>query len=271
MEELPMSGRGVHWVGDLALECAVEVQSESGELLLELVEGGRRFECGIDVATGEASLLIDGNPSYGSPKAQTKIRGPGSYTLRFANVDDQLRLWVGRREVAFDSATTYPPLGNHKPTVADLLPAGVASRGATLEVTRLSLFRDLYYIAARSHNRRDREPAIGDFDFTYPNPYGAQPMPVDVDRVLSNPEYWGIFADSRYIDLEMGEGQFLALGDNSAASQDSRLWAGEHYVTRDLLIGKALFIYWPHSEDRIPGTSIPFPFFPNFKRMWVIR
>jgi signal peptidase I len=70
------------------------------------------------------------------------------------------------------------------------------------------------------------------------------------------------------------EGQFLALGDNSGESRDSRLWAGpgvESYVPRDLLIGKALFIYWPHSQNRIPGTHIPFPFFPNFSRMWVIR
>ena len=35
-------------------------------------------------------------------------------------------------------------------------------------------------------------------------------------------------------------------------------------MDRDLLIGKALFIYWPHSWDQIPGTKIPLPFFPNF-------
>ena len=31
---------GLHWVGDLAVECDLEVQSESGELILDLVEGG---------------------------------------------------------------------------------------------------------------------------------------------------------------------------------------------------------------------------------------
>ena len=54
--------------------------------------------------------------------------------------------------------------------------------------------------------------------------------------------------------------QFLMLGDNSAASKDSRLWEQdseypggpplEYYVRRDLLLGKALFIYWPHSWDK---------------------
>ena len=66
------------------------------------------------------------------------------------------------------------------------------------------------------------------------------------------------------------------LGDNSPRSADSRLWhrpdgAPEHYVKRDLLVGKAVFVYWPHSWNRIPGTNIPFPFFPNFARMKFVR
>jgi hypothetical protein len=37
------------------------------------------------------------------------------------------------------------------------------------------------------------------------------------------------------------------------------------------MIGKALYVYWPHSWDKIPGTDIPFPFFPNFERMGFVR
>jgi signal peptidase I len=64
------------------------------------------------------------------------------------------------------------------------------------------------------------------------------------------------------------------LGDNSPASKDSRLWEhGAHYVDRDLFIGKALYIYWPHSfgEVDIAGKHIPFPFWPNFARMGFVR
>ena len=39
------------------------------------------------------------------------------------------------------------------------------------------------------------------------------------------------------------------LGDNSAQSSDGRLWVGEWWVERELLIGKALFIYWPHGWE----------------------
>ena len=29
-------------------------------------------------------------------------------------------------------------------------------------------------------------------------------------------------------------------------SLDARLWSPPHYVSKDMLIGKALIIYWPH-------------------------
>jgi hypothetical protein len=38
-----------------------------------------------------------------------------------------------------------------------------------------------------------------------------------------------------------------------------------------MLIGKAMVVYWPHSWDEIPGTDIPFPFFPNFGAMRLVR
>jgi hypothetical protein len=56
------------------------------------------------------------------------------------------------------------------------------------------------------------------------------------------------FPLERFAVSEGGKDQFFALGDNSPQSKDSRLWATpntEYYVERDLLIGKALFIYWP--------------------------
>jgi signal peptidase I len=80
------------------------------------------------------------------------------------------------------------------------------------------------------------------------------------------------FAETLFVRFQMEEGQFFVLGDNSPRSLDGRLWRpDETYVRRELLIGKALFVYWPHALDHIPGTEIPFPFFPNFARMRMIR
>ncbi len=37
----------------------IEVESGTGELVLQLVEGGHKLDCRIDVATGTATITID--------------------------------------------------------------------------------------------------------------------------------------------------------------------------------------------------------------------
>ena len=57
--------------------------------------------------------------------------------------------------------------------------------------------------------------------------------------------------------------KFFVLGDNSAKSKDGRLWGPEYWVSRELLIGKALFIYWPHSWNKIPVRQCPVALLPQ--------
>ncbi|NLX95070.1 MAG: hypothetical protein GXY83_02720 [Rhodopirellula sp.] len=258
---------GLHWVGDLVVEAVADVESDSGELILELIEGGRHFQCRIEVATGTATLSIDGMEDF-RPTAKTKVLGPGGYHLRFANVDDQLLLWVNKGLVEFDRETTYPRLDNTVPTAEDLQPARLASHGAAVKFSHLKLRRDLYYIAVQAGG--GSAGIIADF-----NPFGPpyQPMtPERIDHFLSDPSQWEVFRTLREVEFPLQKDQFLMLGDNSAASKDSRLWdEDEFFVKRDLLIGKALYIYWPHSWNRISGTRIWFPFFPNLARMGFVR
>ncbi len=260
---------GVHWVGDLALKCTLDVRSQEGQVVLELVEGGRAMQCRIDLAAGTAELSIDGLDGFG-PKGTTAVRGPGEYEVTFANVDDQLRLWIDGALIRFgdsDAATCYPPLDNkiprHTRKTSDLTPVGIGSEGAALEVRGLRIFRDIYYIAIRrGPGNRGRTFC----DYTE--------IPAPLPKVLSDPQYWNVFATLREVEFSLDEDQFLALGDNSAKSSDSRFWEGErfeYFVSRELLIGKALFIYWPHTWHRIPYKNIFFPFFPNYARMGFVR
>ncbi len=259
---------GLHWVGDLAVETVADVESTSGELILELIEGGRHLQCRIDVATGVATLSIDGLDDF-RPTAKTKVRGPGGYHLRFANIDDQLLLWVNKSLVEFDEETTYPRLDDVVPTAEDLQPARLGSRGAAVVFSDLNLRRDLYYIAVDARGGGS-SGMIADF-----TPFGPPYQPMTRGRsedFLSDPRQWEVFRTFRDVEFPLEKDQFLMLGDNSAASKDSRLWDDqEYYVKRELLIGKALYIYWPHSWDRIPGTPVWFPFFPNFARMGFVR
>ena len=260
---------GVHWVGDLALRCTLDVKSQEGQVVLELVEGGRAMQCRIDLAAGTAQLSIDGLDSF-APTGKTAVRGPGEYEVTFANVDDQLRLWVDGELIRFgdsDAATCYPRLDNtapkHTRQASDLTPVGIGSEGAALEVRGLRILRDIYYIAVR-HGPGNR--GLQFVDYTE--------IPATMPEVLSDPRHWHVFDTLREVEFSLGEDQFLALGDNSAKSSDSRFWERydyEYFVSRELLIGKALFIYWPHSWNRIPYKNIFFPLFPNFARMGFVR
>ena len=269
---------GLHWVGDLAVECQVEIGGETGQMVFCLVEGGKHFLCTIDVATGRATLEIPDCPDFDTPAADDVISGPGKYRITFANVDDELRLWVGKRLIEFDGDGDYSLLGvdTTKAHQDDLRPVRIGSRGATLQVGHLKVFRDIYYIAVKD----SRGHVIT--DFSYPWPLTAEQVahrqsdPARWEHFVSTSGsgQWGHPETSRAVEFDLAEGQFLALGDNSAESKDGRLWGAEGYeyfVDRNLLIGKAIWIYWPHSLDKIPGTQIPIRLFPNFWRMWFVE
>lgn len=270
----------IHWVGDLVLEVDVTVQPGSGELLLDLVEGGVHFRCAIDVESGKATLskigpegdepfVNESGEKKFHPEATTSVVAGGSYRVKFANVDNQLLLWVNGWLVDFDSATTFNREANVRPKwnakdPLDLAPLGIGSKGVGLKVTRLRVYRDIYYIATSSSSH--------DSDYTFNNQYFGPNDPNGiVEQIFTTPESWDtaeIFAPEgrRSITFHFDQDEFFPMGDNSPASYDGRLWSpGTSVVDRELLIGKALFIYWPHSWNR------PIPFTPNIRRMGLIR
>ncbi len=236
-----------NWVGDLIFEASLDVADSQGQIVLEAVEGGYFFRCTIDVATGEAvcsmhasSLARDedremvfdaasGGEALSEARATTSLKGAGKYRVRFANVDDQLRLWVGEddawgdpEEVVFDTPTTYASLPMGLDTDADKSAVGIGVQGTAITVSKLRLLRDTYY---------------------------TQP-----DR---NPNYNGpLFVEN----VEVPEGKLFAMGDNSDRSKDSRYFG--FVDIENELIGKALYVYWPHAWSVV---------WPNFDRMSFVR
>jgi signal peptidase I len=158
------------------------------------------------------------------------------------------------------------------PNQDDLLPVRIGSRGAAVEVRHLKVFRDIYYVAMQARDEDDRLGPMTDFD---PSADDFPYVDLSPDRVIgffSDAAKWPVFGRRRSVQFQLGEDEFFMLGDNSAASLDSRLWGNsQFFVKRDLLVGQGLLVYWPHSRNRIPGTPIPFPFFPNFSEMGRIR
>ena len=285
---------GPFWVPDLTVSFEVDIEQvgDGGELLLELVEGVYRYRCRINLESGEAELF-QLNARHGENdernllSADSGVDGPGNYEFRFANVDDRLCLWVDGDLMDFGEEAAYQrqALDNSLPTDADLTPVGIAVRGASVAVSNLLLERDIYY-RAESHERDAQRRAFQQ----------------RLTRLVGDPQAWGEeYNEGREeldtVDLVIGPDSFLALGDNSPRSSDSRLWRSDmQTVPREFLVGKAFYIYWPHgipflndgqgfavvdhkaysrrqggvvSVDGSPKYTVPF--YPQFSRMERIR
>ena len=272
------SREGLHWVGDLMVEADVAIESATGELLLDLVEAGKHFTCRVDLATGEAKLSAEGLPDFG-PKAKTSLKGTGKHRVGFSNFDNELLLWIDGNVVEFDSSTAYNakqifgdrenvlPRTSDK-DLGDFAPAAIGARGAKLAVSRLQVWRDIYYIADDYQRMRGGDPVT---DFPHPFDHRLLELPRD-------PSMWNRFAERQQANFSMNKDQLFVMGDNSAESSDARLWVssdrgkpGGPYLDRRLLIGKALCVYWPHSWNQIPGTPVPFPLFPNVADMRLVK
>ena len=276
-ENVPVS----HWVGDLGIEMDLESTDGKGTVTLQLIEGGNRFECVLNMETGKAMLAINaGDAGFTpanddsrdkQPESVAQVVSDGSQHIRFANVDDQLLLWIDDDLVEFDRPTTYDGIKTDKPSAFnpdDRAPAAIGAAGSAITVSHLKVLRDGYYISDRV-DRRVNTNSITDYD--------PEDTPHPRSDFLANPGEWSqtdlnkttLFDRRRPQIFDIGPEQFFAMGDNSPSSLDGRLWGDKthrvpYVVDRHLLIGKALYIYWPRSLDY-------FPLCPNFPRMGFVR
>jgi signal peptidase I len=218
-----------NWVGDLMLEFELTVDRADGEVWLELARGVDRFQARFSLATGDCTLFrISTDPAHagekpGQPqelqKKPTGVNKPGTYQLRFANFDDRLTVWVGR-DLPFGDGVAYPAPAQPGPTINDLRPALIGSKGAGVKVHHLKLFRDTYYTT-----RVSSPDARGS---------GAE--------FWSNPERWQVLREIEPATFYVQPDHYMCMGDNSPASSDSRSWGT---VPERLMLGRALVVYWP--------------------------
>jgi signal peptidase I len=222
-----------NWVGELLVECEVTVQQPTGTFTLELSKGVDRFRAAWDLASGKCTLFrlkekydgVNGPPDslyVEMDSKTTKLRGKGKYRVRFANIDDRLLVWVDD-ELPFGDGVNYEPYSEKGPYHNDLQPASIGVQGATLQVRRLSLWRDTYYT---------RDPNLG-----------ADAAIADAD--LANPLAWDPLRDIAPRTFYVQPGHYLCMGDNSPESSDGRSWG---LVPERLLLGRALMIYWPFNR-----------------------
>jgi len=232
----------VNWVGDLMLEARVNVTRPTGEFLMELNKGVNRFQARWDLASGQCSLrrIDEQGTTFELGSAATGLKGTGSHTVRFANFDARLTVWVDR-ELPFGDGTAYDPPEfaakgpNEKINFGDLKqnwgprpndierPASLGSKGAAVEISDLRVWRDTYY--TMNVNSAD----LSGRDALTP-------------EVLSNPHEWARFKDLSPTAFYVFPGHYMCMGDNSTHSSDSRSWG---MVPERLMLGRALMVYFP--------------------------
>ncbi len=83
--------------------------------------------------------------------------------------------------------------------------------------------------------------------------------------VYWNPDYvdddYDIFKhEGKNGEIVIPEGSYFVMGDNRNNSEDSRWWG---FVPRDLVIGRAMFVYWSYDESASSSDFFLIDFFRN--------
>ena len=213
-------------VGDLMLEATVTLQA-GASATLELSKGTRRFRATCREGGVTLSVVGPGGGDLGT--AAAKLTAGSAHDVRFSNFDSQLRVWVGGKLLDFPGDGLYSPwessgfdascgaaLGGVFVPASwgataqnDLAaPAGVNVAGG-VTVSGLKLFADTYFSPASTQRSQDADPSD----------------PIDTFYVQP--------------------GHYFCLGDNSGQSLDGRVWG---LVPQRLMLGKAVFVFWPHNR-----------------------
>ena len=273
----------LYWVNDLTVNATIDIRNSSLEavLVLELIEGIRAVQARFQPASGKVEIVRRDRDATGGYSEGTVVAtadsgesGDGTYQFSLANVDDRVLLWINGSLVPFDREVTFVTEGFNMPGEQDLAPVGIAACGTDAVASELQIRRDIYYrsdvLNYKPETGRSADPARG-------VPVAYEISEGEFHRLaasLRSPESYGqqyarfvTEQHERYgdmFDLKLADDEYLMCGDNSPASKDSRLFdywsrpmrgihSHRHAVREKDLIGKALFIFWPHGIPFLNG------------------
>ncbi len=264
-------------VSDLRVAATIEPEDAgSFSTGLDLVARSHRFSFDVN-GQGQARITIrHAESDADSPpvlSAETTFEFPSrrAFDLEFWHVDQTLQIFVDDDEVArleydwgplerLESALFGRTLEQYQRDPISAIPAPPQLRwrfeGSPLSMRAVRLDRDLYYRPMRIQPGERRGPdgeALPELGFGC-DPRSPAALAID---------------------------QFLMLGDNSAASRDSRVWGFPHplsalrtgeprpfVVPRGMLLGKAWCVYFPAPTPYKPGGLAVIP---DFGRLRFIR
>jgi signal peptidase I len=257
-------------VSDLRVRFVLTPRASKGQVTIRLQKRNHVFWGTVDV-NGRVSIDRSGIRSANERQPwlskQLPPLVPGTAVeIAFENVDYRVALSVGGEEILSSSDDPAQP-GFYGPKVEYLQrhmrppetePPRIYASGGDFHLDHLVVERDVYYFDTR-FELRSREHAW-----------------------LQGVGGWG----TPHNPILLRFNEYFMLGDNSAASKDSRLWdtLGPHLshlgedvqlgtVPRDQIIGKAFFVYWPmgYRLEWLPSPLNRIGFIPNVGNMRWIR
>lgn len=215
------NGVGLHRVTDLAVDWSLKPETTGGTFRVSLVadkcyrrgdEAGlsvRRLVFGLDLSDGRGYLQLgEGEAAIRKTFAVSHEMGQAQ-RYRLENVDYRARALIDGELVAeidyFEALAIDldDALTRAVATNAGALPSTptIEVDGFSGSIPELSIYRDIYYV-------NDSKSIV-----------------------------WGSGGEK----IELGPGEFFAMGDNSPMSSDSRMWGK---VPRQNILGRAMFV-WP--------------------------
>lgn len=229
------------YCSDLMVRLYVNFADSKGAVGISLGKNGIQYRAMVfpDARVQILKITRDGEDLL--KETSIKSAPGGKPTLvKFANVDHQLILEVGREKFTVELGRSREDAGSHKAAVE---PKVAILGSGKLALSHVAIFRDTYYTGKSVNGERGARASEG-------TPFTLE------------------------------EDQFFMMGDNSPNSQDSRWWGQEGIgnngttyragiVPRDYLVGKALFVYWP-SGFRISPAKSRFAVIPNIGQMRLI-
>lgn len=227
---------GLHWVDDLALRLSVEVDGNSHSersLSLELAPVGRRVRFVLEFSSGRLALHIDEGNSVRNYHARV-VASRSAHDVTLAAVDGQAFVWIDDLLIDWGASANLDVEFDRQPSMQSFEPCRFGLRGEGVTIRRWQVLRDLYYTACQR--------GAGDHsDFVQ-----VPPEVLTGGRdYLADPGRWPrvLGPDNlRSVEFQLGDEEYLMLGDNSPRSRDSRLWDAPAGVPRRLLIGR---VAWP--------------------------
>jgi signal peptidase I len=249
-------------VSDHRVSFVLTPETGDGLVRIRLQKHGRVFWATINT-NGLVSII----ESDKEPEGKTDIWlsrqlppfQPGTpVQIAFESVDYRLALTVGQEEVLVtsddpDHRDYYGPDLERlrKSRTPKAVPPRIYAQGGNFELEHLVVEHDVYY-----------------FDTAHGLDWA--------------PKGWGTLDNP----ILLRPGEYFVLGDNSAASKDSRLWdrygshlddRGEDFqlgtVPRDQIVGKAFFVYWPagYRLQWLPAPVDKIGLIPDVGKMRWIR